>query len=87
MEVKKAQPLASSKPAELSTEKQLSAVEFVGEVKAELKRITWTSKEELRLYTKMVVATTFVLGLGLYVIDIFIQSFLNGMGVIFRLFS
>lgn len=85
MEIKKAQSVASPKPVELTTGKKLSIIEFVGEVKAELKKITWTNPEELRLYTKMVVATTFVLGLGLYGIDLIIQSFLNGIQMIFRM--
>ena len=38
---------------------------FFGDVKAELRRITWTSKEELQVYTKIVVGATFALGLGI----------------------
>lgn len=58
--------------------------EFIGEVKAELKRIDWTSQEELKVYTRIVVIATFALGLGIYFVDLFIQTFLMGLGNIVR---
>jgi preprotein translocase subunit SecE len=58
---------------------------FFGEVKGELKRITWTGKEELQLYTKIVVMATFVLGMAIYASDLFVRSTLGGLGAIFRM--
>ena len=59
--------------------------EFVGEVKAELKRVSWTSKEELKVYTKIVVGATFIIGAGLYFTDIFMQKIVWGLGSLFHL--
>jgi len=61
------------------------AGEFVGEVKAELKRVSWTSKEELTVYTKIVVGATFALGLSLYIVDIVMQKLVIGFGAFFHL--
>lgn len=58
------------------------AKEFVGEVKAEIRRINWTSRDELVAYTKIVVAATFLLGMGIYVVDLMIQSSLMGLSTI-----
>ena len=46
---------------------------FFAEVKAEFNRITWTSKEELQTYTKIVVISSFVLGMGVYFVDVAIR--------------
>jgi preprotein translocase subunit SecE len=58
---------------------------FLGDVKSEFKKITWTSPEELVSYTKIVVAATFLLGMGIYVMDLAIQLCLAGLGVVLRL--
>ncbi len=86
MEVKKAQPTivnpsssTQSGPFALS-----DASSFVGDVKEELRKINWTSPDELRVYTQITVGATFVLGLGIYFIDIFIQLALSGISNIVR---
>lgn len=60
---------------------------FTGDIKGELKKISWTSPEELRLYTQLVVGATFILGLGLYLVDLLIQSVLGGFSFIVRLLA
>ncbi len=55
------------------------AAGFFGEVKNEIQRITWTNKQELRVYTKIVVGATFSLGIMIYGIDLFIRSMLMGL--------
>jgi preprotein translocase subunit SecE len=50
---------------------------FIQEFKEELKKVTWTSKSELILCTKIVLATTFVFGLGIYLTDLAISGVLN----------
>ncbi|MBA3957874.1 MAG: preprotein translocase subunit SecE [Parachlamydiaceae bacterium] len=86
MEAKKAQTVATTKSEEapVTTGK---VVDFMGDVKAELKRISWTSPEELRVYTKIVVAMTFFMGMSIYFVDLLIQSFLTGLNYIFHLFA
>jgi preprotein translocase subunit SecE len=55
---------------------------FIGEVKEELGRITWTSADELKVYVKVVVGATVAFGLGVYLVDLGIQGVLRGLGVI-----
>ena len=52
---------------------------YVRELKEELKRVSWTSKEELFLSTKIVVGSVFVFGFGVYLVDLVIQGSLNGL--------
>lgn len=68
------------KKARVSKEQAAAAsmnpVEFVGEVKGEMNKITWTSSDELRTYTKIVVACTFLFGVSIYLMDVVIQNVL-----------
>lgn len=84
LEAKKPQSTARTEETVVTGGK---AIDFIGDVKAELKKINWTSPEELQVYTKIVVGMTFFLGMGIYATDLVIQSFLSGLGVLFRLFS
>lgn len=61
--------------------------EFVEDVKAEIGKITWTSPEELKTYTKIVVWSTAVLGVGLYCIDIVIQGVLQTLSALVHMIS
>lgn len=65
--------------------KKRRAREYIEDIKLEFKGITWTSKEELRVYTKIVVGSTFVLGLSVYLVDLAIQMALNSLTWITRL--
>lgn len=53
-------------------------------IKQEFKKINWTTKEELKTYTKIVAGATFVIGLGIYVVDLLIQGTLSGLGALVR---
>ncbi|MGZ3634012.1 MAG: preprotein translocase subunit SecE [Parachlamydiaceae bacterium] len=64
--------------------KRKSVFDFVGNIKEEFSKITWTNPDELRLYTKLVVGATFVFGLGIYFIDLAIQSVLHLIGTLFH---
>ena len=55
-------------------EKKLS---YFREVQNELKRVTWTSKEELILCTKVVIVSTLLFGLAIYVVDLGIRGVLD----------
>jgi len=50
---------------------------FLRDVQEELKKVTWTTKEELKTCTKIVIGATFFLGLGIYFSDLVIQSALQ----------
>lgn len=58
---------------------------YISELKAELKKVTWTTKEELIFLTKIVVGSTFALGLGIYGVDLLIKGVLNGFGALIHL--
>ncbi len=87
MELKKDQPVTkttsiSAKEASLKAGQWKN---FLGDIKDEFKKISWTSPEELSTYTKIVVATTFFLGMGIYVMDLMIQLVLGGLEFMMRL--
>lgn len=86
MEIKKTQLAA---PANVNTyESTLASGQwqgFLGDVKSEFKKITWTDSEELVSYTKIVIVATFLLGMGIYVMDLAIQLCLTSFGFVLRL--
>lgn len=65
--------------------KKRRARDFVQEIKSEFSQITWTNIEDLKNYTKIVVGSTFVLGLGVYFVDLAIQTVLNTLTWITRI--
>lgn len=64
---------------------RISRMSYVRELKAELKKVTWTTKEELTLCTKVVIGATFVFGMGIYLSDLLIKGFLDGFSAIIHL--
>lgn len=77
MEPKKNQQAALHAPKDkeaVTLPKKMQFADFIGEIKAELKRISWTSPEELKTYTKIVVGATFFCGMGIYFMDLLIQA-------------
>lgn len=73
VQVEKLTSQTETKPSQKS-----SKTGYLKELKEELKKVTWTSKEELILFTKIVVGATFALGLGIYGVDLLIKGALNG---------
>jgi preprotein translocase subunit SecE len=84
MEIKKPQPISSSTSSRDTSAGTWKWREFISDVKAEFKKITWTTPEELRTYTKIVVAATFIMGMAIYIMDLLIRACLNGLDVIMR---
>jgi preprotein translocase subunit SecE len=58
---------------------------FFREVVNELKKVSWTSREELLVSTKAVIIATFVFGLAIYVCDLLIRGSITGIGVLVRM--
>lgn len=50
---------------------------YFREVQNELKKVTWTSKDELIFCTKAVIIATFVFGLTIYAVDLGIRGTLD----------
>jgi len=63
---------AAAKPA-----KARRFFDFVQEIKDELRKVSWTTKEELSFSTKAVVSSIFILGLGIYSVDLIIKAILD----------
>lgn len=65
-----------------TTRKKLS---YFKEVQEELKKVTWTSKQELIMSTKAVIIATFAFGFAIYLADLTVRGFLDGVGSIARM--
>lgn len=63
-------------------EKKLS---YFREVQNELKRVTWTSKGELILCTKVVIFATLTFGLAIYGVDLGIRGAIDLAGAFVRM--
>lgn len=90
IEVKKNQELA--KPANTAPPKEAVAkagqwTNFLGDIKDEFSKISWTNPEELIAYTKIVVIGTFLFGMGIYFMDLIIQAVMSGLSAFARLFG
>jgi preprotein translocase subunit SecE len=82
MEIKKPQQTAAAHS--LSSKR---VQEFIADIKSEIKKITWTSREELIFYTKLVVGATFVFGMAIYALDLIIQATLGSLNFLLHLMS
>ena len=51
--------------------------DFVQEIKDERRKVSWTTKEELSFSTQAVVSSIFVLGLGIYGVDLVVKTVLD----------
>ena len=54
---------------------------YVEDLKDELKRVSWTTQEELKLSTKIVVLSIFVFGFGIYLFDLVIKGVLDSVAL------
>lgn len=57
---------------------------FFKGVKRELKKVTWTSKKELLVSTKVVVISTFVFGIAIYFSDLAIKGTLDSLSMLVK---
>ena len=75
-----------SKPMKLSEAKKRAKVQgnYISGVKDELKKVSWTTKEELKLFSKIVIGATFTFGIGIYIADLVMKGALDGLGLIVR---
>ncbi|MDE3048222.1 MAG: preprotein translocase subunit SecE, partial [Verrucomicrobiota bacterium] len=61
---------------------------YFREVQNELKKVSWTSKEELIFCTKAVIIATFLFGLTIYAVDLSIRGILHGAaGIVQKMFG
>lgn len=86
MEVKKAEQREahSNGIARQRPMKVMAVAQFLGEVKEEFYKITWTNADEMKTYAKIVVGTTFCCGMAIYLVDLVIQSALSVISSVFH---
>ncbi len=58
---------------------------FFRAVQAELKKVSWTTKEEIITFTKIILGATFVFALAIYFADLIVRSTLNFISLISKL--
>ena len=61
------------------------AYQYFENLKTEFQKIQWTEGEEVKVYAKVVVGATFVLGLVIYFADLIIHRVLMGLEAIYRM--
>lgn len=59
-------------------------VRFAAEVKEELKRVEWTTQDELRSYTKIVVVCIFLFGFSVYFVDLLLRMGLGSINFLVK---
>jgi len=69
--------LEPSRAATVKTAKARRLFDFIQEIKDELRKVSWTTKEELIFSTKAVIGSIFVLGLGIYGVDLIVKRVLD----------
>lgn len=57
--------------------KKKSPMIWIQELKDELKKVSWTTKQELTTCTKIVVGSILLFGMGIYLIDLSIKGILE----------
>jgi preprotein translocase SecE subunit len=62
-------------------------VRFYGELKDEVRKIHWTTKDELKSHTRIVVVATFAVGVLVYAIDLICQYTVWGIAGLFGVAS
>lgn len=78
MDVKLSETPSSGEASKSSSNaKRKSLFVFIHEMKEELKKVSWTAKEELRFSAKMVILSMFVFGFSIYVVDLGVKGLLE----------
>ena len=84
MEIKKTHQTTTAENA-VSVRKKVAG--FVADVKGEIYKINWTSREELLTYAQIVAVATLFFGMSIYMMDLLIQGTLNGLSFLLRLIA
>ena len=83
MDVKLNQPrLSSEAPAEQASKKKKKLFTWIQDLKAELKKVSWTTQDELILSTKVAIGAIFLFGLGIYLVDLVIKGALDVVALV-----
>jgi preprotein translocase subunit SecE len=85
MDVKLNQPRLSTDAPVQQASKKKRAFNYIQELKDELKKVSWTTKDELKLSTKVVIGATFLFGIGIYLFDLVIKGCLDFVALVVHL--
>ena len=64
----------ASAATEAASDKRTTPVEFLGEVRSELRKVAWPSRKEVFSYTLVVLVTSFVLTMLVWGMDYIIRN-------------
>ena len=78
--MKRTKMAASSKITHLKVKKK--KLNYFRDVQAELKKVSWTTKIELVSCTKIVLGTTFIFSIAIYIADLVIKNALHVVSLI-----
>ncbi len=73
--------ISSDAPAQQAS-KRRRVFNAIQELKEELKKVSWTTKDELKLSTKIVIGAIFLFGLGIYLFDLVIKGCLDIIAIV-----
>jgi preprotein translocase subunit SecE len=82
MDVKLNQTRLNSDAPTKQASKKKRVFDYIQELKEELKKVSWTTKDELKLSTKIVIGATFFFGLGIYLIDLVVKGCLDFIALV-----
>ena len=76
---------AKIKPSRFTSEaSKQKATSYVRDLREEVQKIAWTTKPELVFCTKLVIGATFILGLGIYLVDLVVKGGLDTINTAIR---
>lgn len=75
---------SSDAPSQTASKKKRT-LSYIQELKEELKKVSWTTPEELKLSTKVVIGAIFLFGMGIYLFDLVIKGALDFVAFIVHL--
>ena len=71
--------MAKSKSSPVATREEHAVIKYFKSTRAELRRVTWPTREETRTLTTIIVIVTIVMGLFLGILDFLFQQIAAGV--------
>jgi preprotein translocase subunit SecE len=82
MDTKLNPPKIANDATQPAASKRKNLFGFIQDLKEELKKVSWTTRDELVLSTKVVIGATFSLGIGIYLFDLVIKGTLDFIALV-----
>lgn len=65
--------------------KKKAGKSYLQELKDELRKVSWTTKDELRTSSKIVIGAIFAFGVGIYITDLVVKGALDSVSLLVKL--